>query len=99
MKLEQALPILKEFGYYLDEKNKVFLVKYNYRNRYICQMLFVDVVKSLESQQQLRDTVLMIYNNCIKKLKSKYSWIDKSKVLPVNILENDPADWWKNANN
>lgn len=95
MKLEQALPILKEFGYHERIINGVFLVRYSYENFHICQMLFVDVVKSLKNQQQLRDTVSMIYKNCIIKIKDVVGYVDENKVIPTTLKEDDPADWWK----
>ena len=96
MKIKQALPILKEFGYYLDNKSNSFIVKYSYLNWHICQMIYVELIEKLRNQQQLRHLVLTLYRNCIKDLKRKCIWINENKVLPTTKLEKeDLADWWK----
>ena len=72
MRLRQATPVLKEFGYQMEEWNTL-IVQYGDGYNHIKQTIDLSIIESFNNQQELRKFLFDIYNNCVKSLKHRGS--------------------------
>jgi hypothetical protein len=83
MILREANPILKEFGYHLDEWDTV-IVQYGDGNNHIQQVIKLDTILSFQNKQELRKFLFHIYNKSVNTLKENYK--TSKWILPERIL-------------